>query len=218
MRYVTTPERRSPRDTKVYPMTSKISRRVARAGAALAVLVGAGIPLAIAPAAADSMSSPVGPACAGYAQKVPTGPGSVAGMAQDPVAVAASHNPLLTTLTSAVSGRLNPNVNLVDTLDGGQFTVFAPVDDAFAKLPAGTIDMLTTDSAMLTSILTYHVVPGQLSPNIIDGTHKTVQGASVTVTGTGDHLKVNNASAICGVHTTNATVYMIDAVLMPPAQ
>ena len=53
-------------------------------------------------------------------------------MAQDPVATAASNNPILTTLTAAVSGELNPDVNLVDTLNGDEFTVFAPVDDAFA--------------------------------------------------------------------------------------
>ena len=58
----------------------------------------------------------VGPGCADYAKKVPTGAGSVNGMAQDPVATAASNNPLLTTLVQAVSGKLNPNVNLVDTL------------------------------------------------------------------------------------------------------
>ena len=57
-------------------------------------------------------------------------------MAQDPVAVAASNNPLLTTLTAAVSGKLNPKVNLVDTLNGGEFTVFAPVDSAFKKVDA----------------------------------------------------------------------------------
>ncbi len=68
----------------------------------------------------------VGPGCADYANKVPSGPGSVAGMAQDPVAVAASNNPLLTTLTSPLPGKLNPNVNLVDTLNNGQFSVFAP--------------------------------------------------------------------------------------------
>ena len=70
------------------------------------------------------------------------------GMAQDPVAVAASNNPMLTTLTSAVSGKLNPNVNLVDTLNGGEFTVFAPTDDGVREdRPAPTIDTLKTDSA-----------------------------------------------------------------------
>jgi len=83
-------------------------------------------------ASADQTPNLVGPGCGSYAQQVPTGPGSIPGMAQEPVAVAASNNPLLTTLTAAVSGKLNSTVNLVDTLNGGQFTLFAPVDDAFA--------------------------------------------------------------------------------------
>ncbi|WP_373889175.1 fasciclin domain-containing protein [Nocardia sp. XZ_19_369] len=160
----------------------------------------------------------VGAGCKTYAQQVPTGSGSVSGMAQDPVATAASHNPLLTTLVAAVSGQLNPQVNLVDTLNGGQFTVFAPVDAAFAKIDPATLNSLKTDSATLTKILTYHVVPGQVAPDKIAGTHKTVEGANVTVTRTGDDIKVADASVICGgVKTANATVYMIDAVLMPPA-
>ncbi|MFD6454301.1 MULTISPECIES: fasciclin domain-containing protein [unclassified Nocardia] len=167
---------------------------------------------------ASAAADLVGPGCAAYAAQVPSGPGSVSGMAQEPVAVAASNNPMLTTLTSAVSGKLNPDVNLVDTLNGGQFTVFAPVDSAFAKIDPATIDSLKTDSATLTSILTYHVVPGQIAPQSIAGTHKTVQGADVTVSGSGDTLKVGDANVICGgVRTANATVYMIDSVLMPPA-
>jgi uncharacterized surface protein with fasciclin (FAS1) repeats len=165
---------------------------------------------------ADPAADLVGPGCAGYAQQVPQGPGSVSGMAADPVAVAASNNPLLTTLVSAVSGKLNPNVNLVDTLNGSEFTVFAPVDDAFAKIDAGTIDMLKTDSDTLTKILTYHVVPGQVAPDAIVGDQTTVEGGKVTVSGSGDNLKVNGANVICGgVHTANATVYLIDQVLMP---
>jgi uncharacterized surface protein with fasciclin (FAS1) repeats len=168
--------------------------------------------------AADPASDLVGPGCASYAEKVPTGPGSVTGMAQDPVTVAASNNPLLTTLTAALSGKLNPNVNLVDTLNGGEFTVFAPTDDAFAKIDPATIETLKTDSAMLTNILTYHVIPGQASPAKVVGSRPSVQGAPVTVTGSGDALKVNDASVVCGgVHTANATVYLIDTVLMPPA-
>jgi uncharacterized surface protein with fasciclin (FAS1) repeats len=160
----------------------------------------------------------VGPGCADYAAQNPTGPGSVTGMAQDPVAVAASNNPLLTTLTAAVSGKLNPNVNLVDTLNGSEFTVFAPTDAAFAKIDPATIDKLKTDSDLLSSILTYHVVPGQASPAQVTGNHKTVQGDEVTVTGMGNNLKVNNAGVVCGgVRTANATVYLIDTVLMPPA-
>lgn len=167
-------------------------------------------------AAMDPAANLVGPGCAGYAEKVPTGAGSVAGMALDPVAVAASNNPILTTLTAAVSGKLNPKVDLVDTLNGSEFTVFAPVDDAFAKIDAATIETLKTDDALLSKILTYHVVPGQITPDKIAGTHATVQGGSVTVTGSGDALMVDGASVICGgVQTANATVYLIDSVLMP---
>lgn len=165
---------------------------------------------------ADPAADLVGPGCAAYAEAVPTGAGSVTGMSADPVAVAASNNPLLTTLTAAVSGQLNPDVNLVDTLNGSEFTVFAPVDDAFAMIDPATIDTLKTDSALLTSILTYHVVPGQIAPDAIVGTHTTVQGGTLEVTGSGDNLMVNGANVICGgVHTANATVYLIDSVLMP---
>ncbi|MFF3065455.1 fasciclin domain-containing protein [Oerskovia sp. NPDC057915] len=164
----------------------------------------------------DPAANLVGPGCAAYAEQVPDGAGSVTGMSTDPVAVAASNNPLLTTLTAAVSGQLNPDVNLVDTLNGGEFTVFAPVDDAFAKIDPATIDSLKTDSDTLTKILTYHVVPGQLTPDQVVGEHATVEGGTVTVTGSGDDLMVNDAKVICGgVMTQNATVYLIDTVLMP---
>jgi uncharacterized surface protein with fasciclin (FAS1) repeats len=183
--------------------------------AGFAAAAAVGLSLATATTAQAEL---IGPGCSGYAAQVPTGPGSVTGMAQDPVAVAASNNPLLKTLTAAVSGQLNPNVNLVDTLNGGQFTVFAPTDSAFAKIDPATIEKLKTDAPLLTKILTYHVVPGQASPSQVIGSHKTVQGANVTVTGGGGDLKVNNASVVCGgVQTANATVYMIDTVLMPPA-
>jgi uncharacterized surface protein with fasciclin (FAS1) repeats len=184
-------------------------------GVGFAAIAAVGLSLG---SAATAQAEMVGPGCAGYAQQVPTGPGSVMGMAQDPVAVAASNNPMLTTLTKAVSGQLNPQVNLVDTLNGGQFTVFAPTDEAFAKIDPATIEKLKTDAPLLTSILTYHVVPGQAAPSAVVGTHKTVQGADVTVTGGANGLKVNDSSVVCGgVQTANATVYMIDTVLMPPA-
>lgn len=167
----------------------------------------------------DPAANLVGPGCADYAEMVPDGAGSVMGMSQDPVAVAASNNPLLTTLVAAVSGQLNPDVNLVDTLNGDEFTVFAPVDDAFGKIDPAVIEGLKTDAATLSSILTYHVVPGQIEPADIAGMHTTVQGADLEVTGSGDMWMVNDANVICGgVQTANATVYLIDSVLMPPAQ
>lgn len=167
----------------------------------------------------DPAANLVGPGCEAYAEAVPDGGGSIQGMSQDPVAVAASNNPLLTTLVAAVSGQLNPDVNLVDTLNGDEFTVFAPVDDAFAMIDPATIEGLKTDSATLSSILTYHVVPGQIEPADIAGMHTTVQGADLEVTGSGDEWMVNDANVICGgVQTANATVYLIDSVLMPPAE
>jgi len=175
--------------------------------------------------AMDAGADLVGPGCADYAEANPSGAGSVDGMAQDPVATAASNNPLLTTLVQAVSGKLNSDVDLVSTLNGDQFTVFAPVDDAFAKLPADTVKALGTPEGAetLKTVLTYHVVPGQIAPADIDGTHKTVEGQELKVSGSGDSITVNEgtdaaAKVICGgVKTKNATVYLIDTVLMPPA-
>jgi uncharacterized surface protein with fasciclin (FAS1) repeats len=192
------------------------SRAIPAAGLAAAAVVGLAVATCAPAAAAPNL---IGSGCADYAAMHPNGPASVSGMSQDPVAVAASNNPELTTLTAAVSGQLNPQVNLVDTLNSGQYTVFAPTDAAFNKLPASTINELKTNSDLLKSILTYHVVPGQLNPNQVDGSHNTVQGASVNVNGSGNGLKVNNAGLVCGgVPTANAQVYMIDTVLMPPGQ
>jgi uncharacterized surface protein with fasciclin (FAS1) repeats len=161
----------------------------------------------------------VGKGCADYAKANPSGAGSVDGMAKDPVATAASNNPLLTTLVKAVSGQLNPKVNLVSTLNGGQFTVFAPVDSAFGAIDAATLASLQTDAgaAVLSTILTYHVVPGQIAPDKLTGMLKTVEGEEVSVTGSGDTLKIGTANVLCGgVKTANATVYLIDQVLLPP--
>ncbi|UYM04609.1 fasciclin domain-containing protein [Solicola gregarius] len=170
----------------------------------------------------DPASDLVGPGCAAYAKQVPSGAGSVEGMSQDPVAVAASNNPLLKTLTAAVSGKVNPKVDLVDTLNGDEFTVFAPVDDAFKQIDAKTMKTLSSPAGAktLTSILTYHVVPGQLAPDEVAGTHKTAEGEKIKVDGSGDDISVGDgqANVICGgVQTANATVYLIDAVMMPPS-
>lgn len=160
----------------------------------------------------------VGAGCAGYIEKVPTGPGSLLGMSADPVAVALSNSPQLTTLAGALAGMLNPDVNLAETLNKGQYTVFAPTDDAFAKLDPKLIEKFKTDSVALKSMLNYHVVSGDLDPSAVVGEHKTLQGQSVTVTSSGDDLRVNNAGVVCGgIRTANATVYLVDTVLIPPA-
>ena len=181
---------------------------------------------AAAPSAAPSMASQLapstapqpaasgqfGPGCAA----VPTdasNPGSFAAMAEVPVATAASGNPLLSTLVAAVK-----QANLVDPLNTAQdITVFAPTNDAFGKIPKADLDNVLADQTTLTKILTYHVVPGRLTPEQLAGTHKTLEGGEVTVAGSGTNFIVNgNSAVVCGnVQTTNATVYILDTVLMP---
>jgi uncharacterized surface protein with fasciclin (FAS1) repeats len=165
-------------------------------------------------------SNLVGSGCAAYAKQVPTGNGSIVGMSQSPVAVAAASNPLLTTLVKALSGGLNPKVNLVSTLDNGRYTVFAPVNSAFAKLPTATLNSLAlpANAKKLEGILEFHVVKGELLPANVDGTLPTLQGDMLTVAGSGNAITVNGANVICGgIQTSNATVYLIDTVLTPAA-
>ena len=157
-----------------------------------------------------SSSAPFGTACSAVPS---SGPGSFTGMATDPVATAASHNPVLSTLVTAVQA-----AGLVDTLNSAQgITVFAPINDAFAKVPAATLQSVLADKAQLTKILTYHVVSGRLTPSQLAGTHATLEGGTVNVTGSGQSFQVNGANVVCGnVQTANATVYLVDTVLMPP--
>ncbi len=112
-----------------------------------------------------------GPAC----DAVPTeGEGSFAGMADDTAATAASNNPLLSTLVTAVA-----QADLVDTLNSdGPFTIFAPVNDAFAALPEDQLNAVLADKDLLTSVLTYHVIGGDLNAEeLSDGTFTTVKEA-----------------------------------------
>lgn len=159
----------------------------------------------------------VGPACTEYAEAHPSGPASIAAMAEMPVTEAAAANPMLTTLTAAVSGGLNPDVDLTEVLDSGEFTVFAPVDEAFAAIDPDTLDTVVTDPDGLTEVLTYHVVPERLAPDEVVGSHTTVAGAELTVAGSGDALTAGGAAVLCGgVQTQGSTVYLLDAVLLPP--
>ncbi|MET9695340.1 fasciclin domain-containing protein [Streptomyces sp. NPDC006529] len=206
---------------------------------ALAVATAAVLPFALAacsdsgkdsasgPAAADSQSAapatsaaadgamtadkPFGPACAGVPA---TGAGSFDGMAKDPVATAASHNPALSTLVTAVK-----QAGLVDTLNNAKdLTVFAPTNEAFAKIPKADLDKVLADKEMLTKILTYHVVGQKLTPKQLEnGSFDTLEKDKVTTTGSGTSYQVNGTSnVVCGnVPTANATVYIVDTVLMP---
>nr|WP_203616136.1 fasciclin domain-containing protein [Streptomyces sp. SID13726] len=158
-----------------------------------------------------SADQPFGAACSG----VPTsGAGSFDGMAKDPVATAASNNPALSTLVAAVK-----KAGLVDTLNNAQnITVFAPTNDAFAKIPKATLDKVLNDKAQLTKILTYHVVGQKLAPaDLAKGSFDTLEKSKLTTSGSGESYTVNgSAKVVCGnVKTANATVYIIDSVLMP---
>jgi uncharacterized surface protein with fasciclin (FAS1) repeats len=176
-----------------------------------------------APAAPSSPTAATGSAAGtdfgAACSSVPsTGAGSFTGMAQDPVATAASHNPVLSTLVTAVT-----KAGLGDTLNSAQgITVFAPANAAFQKIPSATLDSVLANKAELTKILTYHVVAGRLTPAELAGTHKTLEGGTITVAGGGESFTVtggsstNTANVVCGdVQTANATVYIIDSVLMP---
>jgi len=143
-----------------------------------------------------------------------SGAGSFQGMAEDPVATAASNNPALSTLVTAVG-----KAGLVNTLNSAKdITVFAPSNDAFAKIPKKDLNAVLSDKKTLTKVLTYHVVGQEITPEqLSSGDFPTLAGGSVKTSGSGEDFTVENANVVCGnVQTANATVYIIDNVLMPP--
>jgi uncharacterized surface protein with fasciclin (FAS1) repeats len=171
--------------------------------------------MASSAAAVDSSSATTMTFGAGCAAVPTSGSGSFQGMAQDPVATAASNNPALSTLVTAVKA-----AGLVDTLNSADgVTVFAPTNDAFAAMDQATLKKALADpKGLLSTVLTYHVVSGRLSPEMLAGTHKTLQGTTLTVKGSGEDFTVNGAKVVCGnVQTANATVYLVDGVLSPAA-
>jgi len=157
----------------------------------------------------DAGAQTFGPGCSAVPA---SGDGSFNGMATAPVASAASANPLLKTLVTAVT-----KAGLVDTLNSADaLTVFAPTDDAFAKIPSADLNKVLADKATLTKILTHHVIGEKLDPMSIDGSHDTLNKDSVTVKGDESGMTVDGAKVLCGnIPTSNATVYVIDSVLMP---
>ena len=163
-------------------------------------------------AASEAGAQTFGEGCAAVPED---GAGSFDGMATEPVATAASANPLLTTLVSAVK-----QAGLVDTLNSAEgITVFAPTDDAFAKIPAKTLEGVLKDKKTLTAILTHHVVGEQLAPEDLAGTHQTLNNDELVVEGSGEKFTADTeerAEIICGnIQTANATVYVVDTVMMP---
>ena len=161
----------------------------------------------------DAMiDAPFGPGCAAVPA---TGAGSFDGMSQDPVATAASNNEELSTLVSAVKA-----ANLVDTLNNAEdITVFAPANSAFAAMDQATLDAALADpDGLLTQVLTAHVVGQRLDPADLAGTYDTLnKDQKIMIEGSGEDFTVNGtAKVVCGnVQTANATVYIIDGVLLP---
>ncbi|WP_405550643.1 fasciclin domain-containing protein [Streptomyces microflavus] len=191
--------------------TPRISRAVIAGTAAVVLPVSLGV-MAPQGSAQAATQDPYGPACASVPKE---GKGSLAGMAKDPVATAASNNPDLSTLVAAVK-----KAGLVDTLNNAEnITVFAPSNDAFAKIPKADLDKLLADKAELTKVLTYHVVGEEITQQQLGkGSFKTLEGGTLTTAGSGEVFTVNDsAKIVCGsVPTANATVNIIDTVLTPP--
>jgi uncharacterized surface protein with fasciclin (FAS1) repeats len=169
-----------------------------------------------APAAAGSAAAAAMDFGSGCSSVPTSGAGSFSGMATAPVATAASANPVLSTLVTAVKA-----AGLVDTLNSAKnITVFAPDNAAFAKVPAATLKKLLANKTELTKILTYHVAGARYTPaQLASGTAiKTLEGATVRPAMANGTYTVNGAKVVCGnVQTANATVYIIDTVLMPPS-
>ncbi|MGV9249922.1 fasciclin domain-containing protein [Streptomyces sp. NPDC003697] len=186
--------------------------RTAKAATATALA----IPLALgglvsqghAESPSPSSSGPFGPACSTLNQKADT--------SKDKVTEAAAAYPQLSQLVSAVV-----RAKLNGTLDGkSDITVFAPNNQAFQKVTVSQLNSLLGNEAELKKVLTYHVVDKQVTPNeLSDGSFKTVEGGKLTTSGSGTNFKVNGkANIVCGnIKVANATIYVIDAVLMPPS-
>lgn len=160
---------------------------------------------------------PQGPGCDAYRSKHPAGSaGSIESMALQTGSQALASNPDLSTFSDAISGKLNPDINIVNVLDGGPYVVFAPTNAAFAKLDPATLNTLKTDPVVLLPTLFYHMVLGYLGPNDVKGKMPTQDGRSVTVAGKGGDITVNDAKLTCAYTAHGAYIYMIDTVLTPP--
>ena len=147
--------------------------------------------------------------------EVPTeGDGSFDGMATAPVASAASANPLLSTLVTAVGA-----ADLVEPLNAAPaLTVFAPANPAFEAFTKKQLNGLLKDKEALTGVLTHHVVAEQISPDQLTGEFETLAGDTITINGSGEEATIGDekATVLCGnIPTANATVYVIDTVMMP---
>jgi uncharacterized surface protein with fasciclin (FAS1) repeats len=177
-----------------------------------------------APAPSSTVSTPAapipdpqGPGCDDFKKALTAGGGSLAGLMALNASTAIASIPQASTFSSAISGGLNPAVNVVSVLDNGPYNVFIPTNDAFEKLDPAELETLKTDPAALTGVLYYHMALGVLGPDDIHGKLTTQQGKQITVTGKGGDIKFDDtAKVVCGGITgANSKIYLIDTVLSP---
>ncbi|MGY1632745.1 fasciclin domain-containing protein [Geodermatophilus sp. SYSU D01186] len=170
--------------------------------------------------AAPAATGPIGTGCGAFP---PEGEGSIAAMAGAPLATAVAGAPPLSNLMITVHA-----ATLVDPLNTTQdITVLAPINQAYEAVPPETLQPLLADTPRLTELVTHHVIPGRLAPEELAGTHATLSGDPVTIEGSGGSFTISaeqtlvgstDATVVCGnLPTANATVYVIDQVLSPPA-
>jgi uncharacterized surface protein with fasciclin (FAS1) repeats len=190
----------------------------ATGAAAAIVAIAASIPLAITayadpePAPTVEIPDPQGN-CDPFKAAVP----NWKALNDAPVSKALASIPDISTFNSAVSGGLNPAVNITSVLDNGPYVVFAPTNDAFAALEPSQLEALKTDPAALTKLDYYHVFLGLLGPEDVHGQRPTQEGADIKAEGKNGDIKVNGtAKVICGgIQAENARIYIIDTVLDP---
>lgn len=180
--------------------------------------IGLSVPLSITANAEPStpvleIPDPQGPDCGEFKEALP----NWKGLANMPVSTALASIPDISTFNSAISGQLNPAVNITSVLDNGPYVVFAPTNEAFAALPPEQLEVLRTDPAALTSLVYYHAFLGLLGPDDVKGQRPTQEGTELEVTGSGGDIQVNEtAEVVCGgIQAQNARIYIVDKVLNP---
>ncbi|WP_319454386.1 MULTISPECIES: fasciclin domain-containing protein [unclassified Mycobacterium] len=203
-------------------MKTRTSKTLGVSAAIAAIAVS--LPLAITaqadppppePTAIKPPPDPQGPGCDPIKADLATAGLTWTNLDTMPVGAALAKIPAISTFTAAVSGGLNPAVNIVPVLENGPYVVFAPTNDAFAALDPAQLEALKADPAALTSLDYYHVFLGLLANDDVQGTRPSQQGTELTVKGKGGDIKVNDsAKMICGaIQASNARIYVIDTVL-----
>lgn len=199
-------------------MTRYKSLGLAAAAAAIAI----SIPTALTAHADEPTPEPTtitvpdvhGSGCDALKESLPGGLESIFNL---PASEALAAIPEISTFSSAISGGLNPAVNVAAVLDNGPYNVFAPDNAAFEAMPAAEFEALKNDPAALTAFVYYHMALGLLGPNDVHGKLTTQEGKQITITGKDGDLKFDDtAKVVCaGLTAKNAKIYVIDTALSP---